>query len=360
MIKSKSKNLFLLFLTFVTLVFSFIALLLPSRIVSCYAADTTELSSSFVSSNIMAYGMGSSSSTSNVKFTNLSNYSLDYWAFTYQFKIDIIPFSSEPGSFDVNFSIKAINNGSYMSNINHSDGNTVFQSVGSYLYRSNDVTWSNPAVFNVRGWNSRYTAFDFGVSIPSPLVYPTGIMSMIEFGNYSDNNKPIPCDGNNAISTGGYFNWVRFTDTSGWKYSYFIPVQYNGVTNSIGSKPNYYFNYRYYYLNVNTDLSDNVYYEQGYTAGYSAGLGQGSSSGYGDGYRDGNLAGYNTGYDAGVNASNNYSFNSLFGAVIDAPLNAFKSLFNFELLGVNLLGLFTGLVTLAFVILIVKLVLGGK
>jgi len=38
----------------------------------------------------------------------------------------------------------------------------------------------------------------------------------------------------------------------------------------------------------------------------------------------------------------------------------FSDLFNFNFLGINLLGLITGLFTLAMIILIIKLILGGK
>ena len=51
---------------------------------------------------------------------------------------------------------------------------------------------------------------------------------------------------------------------------------------------------------------------------------------------------------------------SLIGSVIDVPVNAFTSLLNFEVLGVNLLAFITGLLTLAVVIFIVKLCIGGK
>ena len=97
-------------------------------------------------------------------------------------------------------------------------------------------------------------------------------------------------------------------------------------------------------------------YDNGYSTGYDTGLSQGNSTGYDNGY----LVGYNNGYNEGINDSNTYTFNNLFGAVLDAPVKVFSSLLNFNFLGVNLLSFITGLFTLAVIILIVKLALGGK
>lgn len=116
---------------------------------------------------------------------------------------------------------------------------------------------------------------------------------------------------------------------------------------------------RTYYFS--TALSDNEYYQSGYNEGnsygYSQGYSAGESDGYSSGYSAGETIGYNNGYSQGVEAGGNYSFFSLISAVIDAPIQAFMGLFNFELLGINLAGFFTGLLTLAFIITIVRLVM---
>lgn len=122
--------------------------------------------------------------------------------------------------------------------------------------------------------------------------------------------------------------------------------------------PDYVFNTRTYFLT--NDFTGDEMFDQGYQNGYDAGLSDGSSSGYNDGFNAGQVVGFENGYNSGINDSNQYSFYNLFGAVLDAPVKTFTGLFNFDLLGVNLLGLITGLITLAFVILIIKLCLGGK
>ncbi len=123
----------------------------------------------------------------------------------------------------------------------------------------------------------------------------------------------------------------------------------------------------YHYTNNNFSTSSDNYnlgYSEGYTSGsnygYTSGFNAGKTSGYDNGYNVGLSAGYDNGYNNGVNDSNVYTFNNLFGAVIDAPIKAFSGLFNFNLLGVNLLGFITGLFTLAILIFIIKLMLGGK
>ena len=94
-----------------------------------------------------------------------------------------------------------------------------------------------------------------------------------------------------------------------------------------------------------------------YQDGYNAGKSQGESSGYLNGYNAGVTVGYNNGYNAGTNATGNYTFFNLVSAVIDAPIQTFMGLFNFELLGINLAGFFTGLLTVAFIVTIVKMIL---
>lgn len=72
-----------------------------------------------------------------------------------------------------------------------------------------------------------------------------------------------------------------------------------------------------------------------YTETYS----QGYNEGYQIGYRDGNNVGYENGYRNGVNdtyATDN-SFFHLFGAIADTPILMLRSLFDFDLFGINVL-----------------------
>lgn len=120
---------------------------------------------------------------------------------------------------------------------------------------------------------------------------------------------------------------------------------------------------RTYYFDNNFNFTDNEYYNQGFNAGqqdgYNIGYNAGESAGYKDGYSVGQTTGYNNGYSDGMEDSNQYTFLNLLSATIDAPVKYFQSLFNFELLGVNLQGFLTGLFTLCVIVTIVKLCLGG-
>lgn len=98
-------------------------------------------------------------------------------------------------------------------------------------------------------------------------------------------------------------------------------------------------------------------YNGSYQDGYNSGLSDGEALGYNKGYNAGDSVGYSRGYNDGANSANNYTFFSLVSAVIDAPIQAFMGLFNFEILGINLAGFFTGLLTLAFIITIVRLIM---
>ncbi len=149
------------------------------------------------------------------------------------------------------------------------------------------------------------------------------------------------------------YTYIDYYDENDKVFSIRIPCDITGENAHIAS----YFEYtdRYYYL-VGTFLDDDVF-KEGYDSGYSIGENVGYDNGYSAGSRAGEVIGYNNGYQAGANASNSYTFFSLISAVIDAPVQAFMGLFNFELLGVNLAGFFTGLLTLAFIVSVVRLLI---
>lgn len=141
----------------------------------------------------------------------------------------------------------------------------------------------------------------------------------------------------------------KYFDAEGRYYQIELPY-YSYPDNHAGIESNR----TYFFLN---DFDSNSYYQQGYGQGFNDGVAEGSDSGYASGYSAGRTVGYASGYNAGLDTAD-YSFFDLFGSVIDAPVTVFKDLFNFELLGVNLLSLFTGLLTLAVLIWIIKLIFG--
>lgn len=67
---------------------------------------------------------------------------------------------------------------------------------------------------------------------------------------------------------------------------------------------------------------------------------------------------FENGKKVGMSQANPYTFNALFGAVFDAPIQALTGLLDFDILGVNMKGLYLSLFTLALIIFVVKLCLG--
>lgn len=98
-------------------------------------------------------------------------------------------------------------------------------------------------------------------------------------------------------------------------------------------------------------------YEEGYNNGLDKGYQEGFDADKAQAVADAERAGYNRGLEDGAERSNIYTFERLLSAVIDVPVRAFKSMFNFEILGVNLMNFAFSIMTLCFVLAIVKLIL---
>lgn len=92
--------------------------------------------------------------------------------------------------------------------------------------------------------------------------------------------------------------------------------------------------------------------ESDFSAGYNQGYSIGEQVGYNNGY--------NVGYQRGFESADTYPlFYNLFSAVVDAPINSLLSLVNVEILGINVQELFTALISIAFVICVIRLFTGG-
>lgn len=141
---------------------------------------------------------------------------------------------------------------------------------------------------------------------------------------------------------------VRYSDIDG-----------NWISFKIWSS-NYKHNETTYYF-ANNLFSDNDYYTAGYDSGYDNGYLEGEikgqNSGYTSGYQSGKNDGYNLGYNQALENGERYTFTALISSVIDVPVKAFTSLFNFEILGINLSGFFLGLLTCCIVIGVIRLIL---
>ena len=75
---------------------------------------------------------------------------------------------------------------------------------------------------------------------------------------------------------------------------------------------------------------------------------------YNQGKNEGYSNGYTAGYNMGIGEGGNYTFLNLMTAVIDAPIKSFTGLLNFEILGFNIMGLITALLTVALILKIIS------
>ncbi len=99
----------------------------------------------------------------------------------------------------------------------------------------------------------------------------------------------------------------------------------------------------------NIKLGENDFrFNEGYWSGYYEGIGEAQKS-----YQNG----YITGKAEGLKAAQSADFTSLFSAVIGAPVNAFQSLFSFEVLGMDMRGFVGSLLMCAVVLIIIKIFL---
>lgn len=144
-------------------------------------------------------------------------------------------------------------------------------------------------------------------------------------------------------------NFISYFDASGNYIKFYFH------TRSIGSAP-YAFETRTYYFNDALDLDNNQIYQKG----FQQGLADNQQNIYNSGYNAGKIIGYNNGKTDGIASANNYTFIGLISAVFDAPLQTFKGLLNFNVLGINLLQFAFSLFTIAVTIFIIRIINGGK
>lgn len=113
----------------------------------------------------------------------------------------------------------------------------------------------------------------------------------------------------------------------------------------------------YHAYNMKLQFLPNSSYQDGYNAGFIAGEGNVNTQAF---YNNGYQQGYENGVIVGAENANNYTFLGVIGAAVDAPINSLFKLLDFDLLGYNMKSFVGALFMLAFIVLIIRLVLGGK
>lgn len=222
------------------------------------------------------------------------------------------------------------------------DGKTEDASLHSFeigfplVYSDNDFNYSYQYTYEFSNFENGYGVMDAPIGLKIYQVF--------------ESEDPY------ALSQQALYSYFQYFDDKG-HYLEFSVKAYFANSNFALEPRTYYFS--------NTELPDN--YEEGYNAGLIEGSASGYNDGYTSGYTDGNnygynlgiSEGYNDGYNVGIIEGGEYSFLGLIGAVVDAPIKAFTGLFNFEILGVNLSGFLLGLLTLAIVLAVIKLIKRG-
>lgn len=315
----------------------------------------------YISNNSFQYSLSTAKSyvhdTSHIYFASINfsfistgfdscNIYLNAFVYTYD--------TNQSVRYAVSNKLVNIENGNVRNNIDKIYDNSYYIDYMSFVSGQSSCNYLVPfEMFNSK--NIRLTGC-FIFTLQSSSVFENGL----NFDNVSFSS---------TASVNQLVNYIKYTNNSQEYISFAFPLFLNGsdvvyyygdsadvLTHYLYSDTgyNFGFNSRTYYL-ASTDSS---LYQQGYQSGLTQGYQNGYNSGYNQGTQDVSQSQYNAGYDygysQGVLEANNYSFVGLISAVIDVPIKAFTSLFNFDLLGVNMLSFVTALFTLAVIITIIK------
>lgn len=332
------------------------------------ADNTTFQPAQFVSSDLILARQGYTNSGSGVinTFSQLNSGWLDAYYFSYNFRIDL----DYNNGFQIFSYVQADFNSSWYFGSTFGSWN----SLGIDFINSTGIpSWTKtPSPVQVHtNTSTRYNAWlgffvDYVNSNGVPVssfdlgVQPTLNMVSVEFGNYTTLSNMGYSDLTTGSSSANYlrnvanssYNFVVFTDNNNFRYWFLIPT---GTSFTTSSEPSAFYSYRKYYISTGF-MTDNQFYIQGYRDG----LASDQQSVYDEGYSAGRSAGRVEGYYEGLAEDTNYTFYGLIGAVIDVPVQTFMGLLNYELFGVNIAGFLLGLLSLGLILLIIKLILGGR
>ena len=199
-----------------------------------------------------------------------------------------------------------------------------------------------------------YRYFDESVlsfdTLTYKCIYPWDSEGDVDRDNYT-------CYTDIAYSTySQYYNLSQYIFSNNGSAVFVIELISTHSYRASGSSFNYVIdrprNYTYFLSD-----SSNSYYSAGYDAGLSAGQPAIYQNGYSAGYDVGQSVGYNTGFNDGY--SNRNSWLGLMTAVVDAPVTYVTSLFDFNILGFNMLAFIKALFTMSVIVVILRLILGG-
>lgn len=241
----------------------------------------------------------------------------------------------------------------------------------SYNSISSDFTMSTYGPTDFELFNTSKGLYPFGVSdVQDMCLYFEYIEGGdLEFYTYNASGQQIGyyiiSDGDSGyLSLGDIGNTCVSCYCTSWaSYIENITLRYGVRTGSFSyEQPNISF------INENgvAQYGQNQYNE-GYSVGYQEGVNSSYNVGYSEGYAEGENVGidegkeigqdigYEIGYSEGAQSNfETNGFKTLISSIFMYPVNMIKGVFNFEFMGINVLGLITFVISIGIVIFVIS------
>ncbi|AXH75973.1 MAG: hypothetical protein [Inoviridae sp.] len=278
------------------------------------------------------------------QYDNLLN-SMDFSTFNNVNLTSTVPLFSSVSSSSANASYNGVSYGGYryFRNSVETEPNSLYLcelNVGSTLLANSDIKISFDSIFPYNG------------------IYADNVGVVLGFSNYG------------ALSTDsnlrGRLVFIPSSDFVGKEFIYSFPFDVNYISFGIGtydSSSGTFSNITLGY-NINSSVKQGLFISnfvvKGRGSNFKTAIDNANKQGFENGFREGKAVGEDIGFSNGVKSQGDYTFMGLLGAVFDAPIQAFKGLLSFEILGVDMSAFVSSLFALAVIVCIIKIALGGK
>lgn len=177
------------------------------------------------------------------------------------------------------------------------------------------------------------------------------------------------------IITNNNGNWndnvyIDYADASGDRISIDIAYEYSNGYEYFMTRNDFYFSgydfYEIYFFDdyfefnfVDDNTRNNILSLFNYTDNYNIGYDVGYNNGYNEGVNVGYSNGYNIGYNDALEVDSTAV--TIFSGILSiamVPINFFLSIFNFEILGINMASFVSALLTVCVIIIVIKMISG--
>lgn len=163
------------------------------------------------------------------------------------------------------------------------------------------------------------------------------------------------------VSNFGGNDTFGFTDHFGSMYPLNNSYKYVGGNFSLVYQLTNYDDQPTFHFAIGSYMMDDPNYFSTYQNGYNTGYTEGHTNGYQEGLNASTQTAYDSGFEAGkqygITLGGQATFTGLFGAIADTPIIMLRSLFNFDLFGMNMFIIIMSLLTGIIVIYVAKKVI---